>query len=195
MSPTKINFKVYQGSTFKEVLRWASSTIVYKPITNITKDAPAVITAIGHGVPNGWFIKVTNVTGMKEINSDTNSLLVTSTTADTITINALNSLGFAAYTSGGIVSYYEPINLTGFTARMQIRSKLEDTVVIHELTTENAGIVIDNTEKTIKLNITPEATALFTFTNAVYSLELISSGGEVTPFSNGSIMLIKEVTR
>ena len=27
-SPVKLNFKVYQGSTFKEVLRWESSTKV-----------------------------------------------------------------------------------------------------------------------------------------------------------------------
>jgi len=194
-TPIKLNFKIYQGSTFKEVLRWASSTIVYKPITNITKDAPAIITAVGHGVPVGWPIKVTNVVGMKEINSDTATLVVSGTTTDTLTINALNSLSYTTYISGGIVSYYEPINLTGFTARMQIRSKLEDTVVIHELTTENAGILIDNVEKTIKLNITPEVTALFSFTNAVYSLELASSGGEVTPFASGSITLIKEVTR
>ena len=57
-APVKTNFKIYQGSTFTEVLRWESYTKVYKTITNITKTAPVVITAIGHGMPVGWRAKV-----------------------------------------------------------------------------------------------------------------------------------------
>ena len=36
-APIKLNFKVYQGSTFSETLRWESATRVYVPITNISK--------------------------------------------------------------------------------------------------------------------------------------------------------------
>lgn len=60
-SPIKLNLKVYQGATFREPLRWESSTKVYKPISGITKSAPIVINAVGHGIPVGWRTKVTNV--------------------------------------------------------------------------------------------------------------------------------------
>jgi len=78
---------------------------------------------------------------------------------------------------------------------MQIRSKIDDATVIQELTTSNGAIVINNTNKTITLNITAEVTAAYTFSTAVYSLEMVSSGGQVTPFCNGTITLVKEVTR
>lgn len=193
-APVKLNFKVYQGSTFKEVLRRETATKVYKPITAITKAAPMVVTAVSHSIPVGWRAKITNVAGMKEINSADTYHTVTNTTTDTITFNAVNSLSYSDYTSGGVVEYNQPFDLTGITARMQIRAKLPDTTVIHEMTTENAGIIVDNTYKTITMVIPAETTALFTFSTAVYSMELVD-GTEVIPFLTGTLTLEKEVTR
>lgn len=192
-APIKLNLKIYQGSTFKQVLRWESSTKVYVPITNITKSAPVVITAPGHNIPLGWRARVTNAGGMKEINS-TDYSVVTSTTSDTVTFNQVNSLAYTAYTSGGVLEYNTPVDLANYTARMQIREKLTSSTVIHSLTTENGGIAFDNTLKTITLFISDTNTALFNFTSAVYGLELIHSG-EVTPFATGTITLQREVTR
>lgn len=194
-NPAKINFKVYQGSTFQETLRWESSTKVYKPISGIIKSAPLVVTAIAHGAPVGWRVKFTNIAGMTDLNSADTYHTVSAVTSDDITINAVNALGYKDYISGGVVEYNLPIDLTGFTARMQIRAKLDSTDILHELTTENSGISINNTTKTIELNISATDTTLFTFSSAVYSIELISSGGVVTPFAGGTISLIKEVTR
>ena len=193
--PAKINFKLYQGSTFLENLRWESSTKVYKPITAISKSAPCVITSTAHGVPNGWRVRVTNVTGMTELNSSDIYHQALASTANTIELNAVNSLGYKEYISGGVVEYNQPVDLAGFTARMQLREKLDSATVIVELTTENGGIVVDNTTKVISLQIPAAATALYTFNSAVYSLEMVSGGGQVTPFASGTITLVKEVTR
>lgn len=194
-TPAKINFKIYQGSTFSEVLRWESSLKSYKTITGIAQSAPVVITSAAHGIPPNWRVKVTNVLGMTDINSTENYQIVTQTTANTVTINSINSLNYRAYVSGGILEFNQPVDLTGFTARMQIRGDIDSTAVIAELTTANGGIVIDNTLKTITLLISAVNTALFTFTTAVYDLELVSSGAQVTPFCGGIITLVKEVTR
>ena len=193
--PLKINFKVYQGSTFKEVFRWESSTKVYVPISGITKAAPCVVsTSVAHSMPQGWRFKVSNVLGMKEINSDSTYHTAHSVTADTININSLNSLAYSAYTSEGVIEYNQPVDLTNTTARMQIREKLESTTPILELTTENGGILIDNVLKTITIYISAADTTLLNFSAAVYSLELIKNS-EVTPFLTGSVSLVKEVTR
>jgi len=194
-APAKLNFKLYQGATFGEVLRWESSTKVYVPITAITKSAPLVVTAPEHAIPVEWRVKFTNISGMTDLNSSDNYHQVTEVTTNTMTINSVNSLGFKEYVSGGIVEYNKPIDLTGFTARMQIRSKIDDPIVIQELTSENAMINISNITKTITINIPATITAGYTFSTAVYSLEMVSSGGQVTPFCNGSITLVKEVTR
>lgn len=193
-SPIKLNLKVYQGSTFKQVLRWEASTKVYVPITNITKSAPVVITAPNHGAPLGWRARVTNVSGMKEINS-TEYNTITSTTLDTVTFNQVNSLGYTTYTSGGVLEYNSPIPLNGYSARMQIREKITSDTVIHTLTTSNGGITFDDTVKTITLTIPDSVTAAFNFTTAVYSLEFINYSQEVMTFATGSIALQKEVTR
>lgn len=194
-TPTKINFKVYQGSTFSEVLRWETSKIVYKNIAGITKAAPAVVNVVAHAVPDGWRVKITNVSGMKEINDSENFRVATVKTVDTIELNAVNAAGYTTYTSGGVLEYYEPKDLTGYTARMQIREKIDSTTTIDELTTENGKISIDTVNKTITLTISATATAAYTFGSAVYSLEMISSGGVVVPFANGTLTLVKEVTR
>jgi hypothetical protein len=194
-TPAKINFKLYQGSTFNEVLRWESSLKTYATITGISKSAPLVVTAPAHGVPVEWRVKFTNILGMTDLNSTDTYYQATSVTSDTITINDINSLGFKTYTGGGVIEYNTPISLTGFTARMQIRSKIDSATVILELTTENSFINISNITKTITLTIPSTTTSGFTFSTAVYSLELISSGGQVTPFCDGTITLVKEVTR
>jgi hypothetical protein len=195
-APAKLNYKMYQGSTFSEVLRWESSKKIYKDITNISKAAPCTITANTTGLPNGWRIKVTNVGGMKEINDTENYVNAEVVNGTTISLNSINSLAYTTYTSGGIVEFNEPINLSIYSARMQIREKLTSDTVIHELTTANGGILLDNTLKTITLYIPATTTQNFTFTKAVYSLELVdSTNSSVTTLLTGSITLYNEVTR
>lgn len=193
-APIKLNLKVYQGSTFKQVLRWESSTRVYVPITNIAKSAPVVITAPEHNIPVGWRARVTNAGGMKEINA-LDYQIATNTTADTVTFNQVNALGYSTYTSGGVLEYNQPAPLSGLTARMQLREKLTSPTIIYELTTENGGISFDNTYKTITLLIPDTITANFGFVSAVYTLEVETAGGETSTFARGSVGLEREVTR
>jgi hypothetical protein len=194
VAPVKLNFKIYQGSTFKEVLRWETSTKVYKSITAITKAAPMVVTSTSHGIPVGWRTKITNVVGMKEVNSADIYHTVTDSTANSVTINAINSLSYTDYTSGGVLEYNEPRSLAGVTGRMQLRAKADSDTILLELTTANGGVVIDDVLKTITLNISAVDTSALTFTSAVYSLELVE-GTEVTPFIFGGITVDKEITR
>ena len=198
MEPAKISYKIYQGSTFNETLRWESETKQYAPISNITQAAPCVITtSSAHGVPINWRVRVTGVSGMKDINtiSEDSYYLVTGKTSTTLTLNQVNSAAYAAYTSGGIVEYNTPIPITGYTAQMQIRETLESTTVLHEMTTANGGIIIDPINYTISLNISSAVTGTFNFDSAVYSCELTDNQSNVIPFLSGSISLVKEVTR
>jgi hypothetical protein len=192
--PSKVNFKIYQGSTFTEVLRKESSIIQYKPITAISKTAPIVITSALHVIPVGWRVKVTNVQGMKEINSADTYHIVTDATANNVTFNNVNALGFSDYISGGVIELNAPASLLGTTARMQLRGKITDAVPLDEYTTENSKILIDDTAKTITILVNAVTTAAYTFTNAIYAMDLIS-GSTITPFIYGNITVEKSVTR
>lgn len=196
--PVKLNYRIYEGSTFQETYRWESQTKVYVPISAVSQGAPCVVTTqTAHNLPTGWRFRVVGAGGMKDINSTPDSYyLATATpTNTTIEINSVNSLQYAAYTTGGVVEYNQPVDLAGYTARMQIRSSVDSSTVIHEATTTNGGIVLDQTLKTIMIQISASTTEQFDFETAVYSVELVSSTNIVTPFLTGNLVLVREVTR
>lgn len=198
MQPAKINYKLYQGSTFREIYRWESETKVYVPISSIQKSAPCVVTtSTEHNLPLGWRFRVVGAGGMKELNSQADSYyLATQTTDTSITINQVNSLQYTAYTNGGVIEYNQPVPLDAYYARMQIRETLESTEALYSTTSEvGDDLVIDPVLGTITITIHPETTQAFQFTTAVYSLELYTADGNVTPFLVGNLTLVPEVTR
>lgn len=85
-----------------------------------------------------------------------------------------------------------PINLTGMTARMQIRDSADDSLIL-ELTTENGRITLGGTAGTITLAVTAADTAALT-RGGVYDLELVN-GAEVNRLVQGKATLSEEVTK
>jgi len=197
MQPAKINYKIYQGSTFQEIYRWESETKVYVPIQTISKSAPCVVTTTDpHNLPLGWRFRVVGAGGMKEINTiGENFYTATEITQDTITINQTNSLAFTAFTSGGVVEYNQPVPLISYNARMQIRETVDSPEVIYSTSSVGGYINLDLTLSTINISIPAAVTQNFDFTTAVYSVELYEAGGLVIPFLTGNLTLVPEVTR
>ena len=87
------------------------------------------------------------------------------------------------------------INLTGYTARMQIRETVDAATTIASLTTENGGITLGGAAGTVTLYISGSDTAAFDFEVAVYDLELVDGSGDVQRWVYGDVSLSKEVTR
>lgn len=198
--PAKLNYKVYQGSTFQETYRWESQTKVYVPIQAISKSAPCIITTqTVTELPTGWRFRVTGAGGMKEINtpSEDNYYIATgiNQAKTQVTINQVNSSSYTTYTSGGVIEYNDWVNLLIFNARMQIRETVDSTTIIYQATSAGGQIVLDNTYKTITLTIPASVTQGFEFETAVYSMELFTETGEVIPFIEGNLVLVKEITR
>jgi len=86
------------------------------------------------------------------------------------------------------------INLTGYTARLQMRESVDSTTTFISLTTENGGITLGGALGTITLAITATASAAITVSQGVYDLELIN-GATITRLVEGSVIINKEVTR
>lgn len=86
-----------------------------------------------------------------------------------------------------------PIDLTGYSAKMQVRSSPTATDVITEFSTTNARIALGGSAGTITLSMTAADTAAITKTKGVYDLELIS-GSTVTRLLEGSILFDAAVT-
>lgn len=87
-----------------------------------------------------------------------------------------------------------PVDLTTYTARMQVREKYTSTQKILDLTTENGGITLGGSSGTIDINIDSSTTASIVAKNYVYDLELVSSS-TVTRILEGKFIVTPEVTR
>ena len=88
-----------------------------------------------------------------------------------------------------------PINLTGYTAKLQARTSHSDPVVLFELSTENSGIVITPATGVIDLYISDEETATFVFTACIYDLVLYAPDGDAYRLCEGKVTLSLGVTR
>lgn len=89
----------------------------------------------------------------------------------------------------------DPIDISGYTARMQIRKTVKATTSILSLTTENGRITLGGAAGTITLEVAAEDTADLTEFCGVYDLELEASDGTVTRLLQGQIEVSREVTR
>lgn len=88
-----------------------------------------------------------------------------------------------------------PVDLTDYSAIMQIRATINSPVVLYEASTLIGNIVLGGVLGTITLTITATETAAFDWTRGVYNLNLESSGGIVTRLVQGAVAVSPEVTR
>lgn len=93
-----------------------------------------------------------------------------------------------------------PVNLTGYSARMQARRSYTESAYVFELTS-SSGITLGGSAGTIALLYSATNTATVgttlanTKTQLVYDLELVSGTGVVTRLVQGVITVWPEVTR
>ena len=78
-----------------------------KTITGATAADPVVITAIAHGFLDGWLVRISDVTGMDEING--RIVRVANKDTNTFECYGLNGSHFTAYASGGKAVRYEAV--------------------------------------------------------------------------------------
>jgi hypothetical protein len=93
-----------------------------------------------------------------------------------ITIEQGSALSLpVTYQAGGTA-----VDLTGYQARLQDRKAHSSAVKLIELTTENAGIVVDADPTTGRFTVSmaASATAALNFARAVYDLELVPPANE-----------------
>lgn len=92
---------------------------------------------------------------------------------------------------------FEVFDLNGYTARMQVRRTIDSSTAMVTLTTENGGLIINQTPGSVNhLNIFMNNTVTATLqSNGVYDIELINNGGEVSRILQGVFTVSPEVTR
>ena len=88
-----------------------------------------------------------------------------------------------------------PHNLTGYTAKMQVRSSAESDIVLLELSTTNGYIVLGGTAGTITLTVPAANMSIISAGQYEYDLELVSPNGQKTTIVEGNFKIKAQVTR
>lgn len=97
----------------------------------------------------------------------------------------------------------DPVDLSGFTARMQLRTAIAATDVALELTTENGRIILGDQESAtptftngrIALDVAADDMADLASGTYFYDIEMVSETDVVTRLLQGKIKVKPEVTR
>lgn len=88
-----------------------------------------------------------------------------------------------------------PVDLTGCTARMQVRAQVQNADVLLELSTANGRIGLGGAAGTITLDLSATDTAALAWTLGVYDLEIVHPDGSVRRLMAGPVKVSPEVTR
>jgi hypothetical protein len=87
-----------------------------------------------------------------------------------------------------------PIDITGFTAKMQVRKRACDDSVVLEYSTANGKIALGGSAGTITITDTAANTKDYPIGMFVYDLEM-TDGPTITRLIQGKVSISPEVTR
>jgi hypothetical protein len=168
---------------------WYINFVYKQPaaITNVIGNGTTVTYTAANGLTPGQIVSIDGV--LPNVYNLQNVVVATaSATQFTVTNGAQGT-----YISGGLAT--APYNITGFTARMQLRSLPSDTTYVLNLTTENGGIAIDGPNGVIAVHATNTQTEAIDEGPYFYDLEIESNSNVVTRVAQGQAIVSAEVTR
>lgn len=89
----------------------------------------------------------------------------------------------------------QPIDLSGYSARMQVRRTQQGAVAIALNSTLDGGLHIDGPLGQIDIHMTDEQTDVLTPKTALYDIEIESPTGDVTRLMQGKITVDPNITQ
>ena len=191
---------ITRGETFEFGFMWADDRLLYLPIVAMPSKAPVRLRVPGHGIPDGWPVRVTCVRQPEELNTPEDEyVFVTAVDADTIELNELNAHCWRQFSGDGLLVLRQPMDLTGWQARGQVRDKPGGTLLWswHSNPAENPDslVIVDVALSQFVLTMTAQQAAALDWSKGVYDAEAIAPGGQVYKLADiSSISVLREVT-
>jgi len=88
-----------------------------------------------------------------------------------------------------------PVDLTGYSARMQVREDYSSPLALVDISTDSGEVTLGGAAGTIHIHLSAVETSALDFTTAKYDLEIADSQGVVTRLLQGAVTLSHEITR
>jgi hypothetical protein len=196
-----LKLTVRRGASEDIPIRVESDVLVYKPITGIAASAPISITAVAHGLKDGWRAAVMN-SGVPEIDIawddplDDSLRRITLIDADTVEFNDVNGISFTAYVAGGQLVYREPLDLSQFVdARMNVKSSISGPVLAtYKHTT--GELLIDLVTDSLRLTLDTTDTSALAAGKRYFDIEMVRADSSVLPICSAKSVLtvLPEIT-
>jgi hypothetical protein len=177
-------------TTIDQGADWFINFIYNQPttITNITANGTTVTVTAVNAFTVGQLVSITGV-----IPSQYNFTNVAIATRNSSQFTVTNP-ATGTYISGGVA--YVPVNLTGCTAALQLRSLPNDPTAALTLTTANGGITLTALTGNIAVSATATQTRAIDEGYYYYDLEITATAtGVVTRIAQGQILVSAEITR
>ncbi len=195
--------EIHKGETYRWTIRPETSSLVYVPISTISLTAPVQLgTATAHGMPDGWRFAVTGAKGPTHLNAAVDQETFLPADSDyfqgvvvdpnTIKIDHVNATQFPAYTSGGVLQYFLPMNLNACSIRAQIRTKTRASTLMLDLTPyATMSIPLCRFDFSVPAAITSAVVG----DEGVLGVEIVDGLGAVLTLPNEDIVFLKELAR
>jgi hypothetical protein len=177
-------------TTIDQGADWFINFIYNQPttITNITANGTTVTVTAVNAFTVGQLVSITGVIP-SQYNFTNVAIASRNSTQFTVTNTATGT-----YISGGVA--YVPVNLTGCTAALQLRSLPNDPTAALTLTTANGGITLTALTGNIAVSATATQTRAIDEGYYYYDLEVTATAtGVVTRIAQGQILVSAEITR
>ena len=179
------------NTTIDQGADWYINFIYNQPavITDITSDGDTVTFYANNGFTVGQTVSISGVLP-NQYNFQNVEVITANTTEFTV-----NNPATGVYISGGMA--YAPVNITGDSAELQLRSLPNDPTAVLTLTTvNNGGITITGLTGEIAVHATADQTRVINEGYYYYDLELTQNiSGIVTRIAQGQILVSAEITR
>jgi hypothetical protein len=176
------------NTTIDQGANWFITFIYKQPasITNITGNGTTVTYTATNGFSAGQKVSIDGVLpGIYNLQDVT---VNTATTSQFTVTNGATGI----YISGGLAT--APVNITGYTAALQIRSLPQSPTAVLSLTS-GLGITITGSTGTIAVAATAAQTGNIDEGPYYYDLEITSQTGVVTRVAQGQVVVSAQVTR
>ena len=176
------------NTTIDQGANWFITFIYKQPatITNITGNGTTVTYTATNGFTSGQIIDVDGV--LPGVYNLQNVAVNSASTSQFTVTNPATGI----YISGGLAT--GAVNITDYTAALQIRSLPQDATAVLSLTT-GSGITITGATGTIAVTATANQTGNIDEGPYYYDLEITSPTGVVTRVAQGQVVVSAQVTR
>ncbi len=195
----ELDITLTQGKTFELALMYATDERVYRPLAGVPSVAPVRLHVPDHGMPDGWPFDIACVPRPDELNGQ--NYIARVIDQDTVEINDLLGACWRPWSSGGILSYQKPEDISGWQARSIWRRSMnaaDRILTFHSDPAEGPDglILVDPATSTFTLQLNADVAERVPVVTGVFDVEAIDPQGRVYPLTAVSQFAVEaEVTR